>query len=383
MTRQGHKITGATLVIVLFILLANVALPTSAGNRQISYELLDHPGGSTHYRLNVAITQSLLEYYEQRSHSLNSMNDFGKFVTPYAVEPIATSVRKMCKDDEDFSNAALMIVHQIPYQATIPCKYPVETMMDNAGDCDLLSFVVASILEAGGLQVVLLYYDGGTEAHMNIGISLPQPPQDTRSNVHYVVYEGNRYYVAECTGGDWQAGWRVGEYPEDQGLESAQVISLENIDDPHAGQVSASYENLEASAISLAISPTILMQEGTIALSGDLNPPIENATITIYTRMSGSPWKAFDTTQTTEGGHFSYAFSPENSGICEVRVGWSGTQTFAAADSPIRTITVISAFLLILVSAIIILACLGIAMFIVVRRNSTNVLEPQPPQEPA
>ncbi len=382
MIRQGHKIAGTTLTIVLCIFLADVAAPVTGDNCQISYQLLDHPDGSMHYRLNVVITQALREYYEQRSHSLNSMNDFAKFVTPYAVEPTAASLRKICQDDEDFSNTVLMIVHQIPYQATIPCKYPIETMTDNAGDCDLFSFIAASITKAGGLNAVLLYYDGGTEAHMNIGISLPQPPHDARSDVHYVDYEGSRYYIAECTGGDWQTGWRVGEYAENQGLESVQIIPLENIYDPQAGQVSASYENLEASAISLLISPAILMQEGTITLSGDLNPPLENTTITIYTRMNGSPWKASDTTQTMEGGHFSYTFSPENPGICEVRVGWSGTQTFAATDSSIRTITVISTFFVILVSMIGILACLGIVMFIVVKRNSPNILEPQPPQEP-
>jgi hypothetical protein len=382
MTGQRRKIAVPTLIFVLFISLSEFPVLTLADNYQISYQLVNHPDGSTHYRLNIVIPQTLWDYYEQRSHSLNSISDFAKFVTPYALEPIAVSLRQIYGDDEDFSNAVLMIVHQIPYQVTLPSKYPIETMVDNTGDCDLFSCIAASIVKAGGLQAVLFYYEGEVEAHMNIGISLPQAPQDARNDVYYVDYGGRRYYVAECTGDNWQTGWRVGEYSEDQHLDSVQVISLEDIDDPHTGQVSASYENLETSTISLAISPTFLIQDGIITLTGDLNPRFENATVTIYSKMNGSPWKVLDTTPTREEGHFSYAFSAENAGICEIRVSWSGDHTFAAADSPVRTVTILSTFFLVLLTMTVVLACLGMAALVMARkRHGLNTLEPQPPQE--
>lgn len=381
MRGQEHKITGPILISVLFISLSNLSVPALADNYQISYQLVNHPDGSTFYRLNVAIPQTLRDYYEQLGHSLDSISDFAKFVTPYTVEPMSASLRQIYMDDEDFSNAVLMIVHQIPYQVTLSCKYPVETMVDNVGDCDLFSYVAASILKAGGLKVILLYYEGITESHMNVGVSLSEAPRDARDDVHYIDYNSERYYVAECTGGDWKTGWRIGEYSEDQNQNSAQVISLKNIDDPRAGQVSASYENLDTSTISLAISPTFLIQDGVITLTGDLNPPLKNATVTIYSRINGSPWKVLDSTPTSEGGHFSYIFCSENTGICEIRVSWSGDRTFAAADSSTRTVTILSTFFIALLAITIVLACLGVAVYILGKRGSANTLEPQLPQE--
>ena len=155
-----------------------------------SYQLLNHPDGSIYYRLNVAIPQSLYEYYQSQSHRLSTNDDFAKFVTPYALKPIADSLWQIYTDDEDFTNGVLMLVHQIPYAETLPVKYPVETLVENNGDCDLFSYVAASILKAGGLDVVLLYYK--TETHMNIGVNLSHEPYDARDKAYYVLYNDVR-----------------------------------------------------------------------------------------------------------------------------------------------------------------------------------------------
>ncbi|MDH5788914.1 MAG: hypothetical protein OEZ40_11550, partial [Candidatus Bathyarchaeota archaeon] len=152
-------LTTTTILLVISYLLPEVW----AQSYSHSYQLLNQPNGSTYYRLNVTVQQSLYEYYNEKSHVLNSNNDFAKFVTPYAVAPIADSLWRIYTDDEDFVNGVLMIVHQIPYEATTPAKYPVETLVENKGDCDLFSYIVASIIKAGGLDAVLLYYD--SQAH--------------------------------------------------------------------------------------------------------------------------------------------------------------------------------------------------------------------------
>ena len=91
-----------------------------------------------------------------------------------------------------------MITHQIQYKESGPQKYPIETLMENEGDCDLFSFLAASIMKAGGIDVVLLLYE--EEEHMNVGVNLPQEPNDARSNVYYFMHETKKYYAAECTG---------------------------------------------------------------------------------------------------------------------------------------------------------------------------------------
>jgi hypothetical protein len=369
-----------TLLLVIVFLIIFYLLPQGfSENYSQSYQLLDKPDGSTYYGLNVTVQQSFYEYYAEKSHSLNSHSDFAKFVTPYALKPIADCLLEIYTDDEDFVNGVLMIVHQIPYNET-PVKYPVETIVENKGDCDLFSYVAASIVKAHGLDVVLLYYE--SQAHMNIGVSLSHVPHDARGQAYYVTYNNIRYYVAEVTGGDWQNGWRVGECPDKLKNAPAQVITLENCEQTTYGQVSASYKTLASSTISLIISPTYLIQGGTVTLSGQLSPPLQNRTVTIYIKINNSPWIVLDTI-TTNHGYFTYAWNTEATGICYIRSSWSGNDDYAGADSPIQTVTILSTFFVLLLVITAILVCIGITVFIMSRQAQPSIPEPQPPEIPS
>ena len=72
-----------------------------------------------------------------------------------------------------------MLVHQITYQEVIQGRYPVETLFDGYGDCDLFAFIAASILEAGGIPTVLIYYRD--KLHMEIGVDLGAVPTEARA----------------------------------------------------------------------------------------------------------------------------------------------------------------------------------------------------------
>jgi len=368
-------------LLVIILLTISYLLPQGfSENYSQSYQLLDKPDGSTYYRLNVTVQQSLYEYYTEKSHSLNSHSDFAKFVTPYALKPIADCLSEIYTDDEDFVNRVLMIVHQIPYIET-PAKYPVETIVENKGDCDLFSYVAASIVKAQGLDVVLLYYESQT--HMNIGVSLSHVPHDARGQAYYVTYNNIHYYVAETTGDDWQNGWRVGECPDKLKNAPAQVITLENCEQSTYGQVSASYKSLTSSTISLAISPTYLIQGGTVTLSGQLSPPLQNRTVTIYIKINNSPWIVLDTTTTNHAGYFTYAWTTDAAGICYIRSSWFGNNDYAGADSQIQTVTILSTFFVLLLVITAILVCFGITVFIMSRQAQPSIQEPQPPEIPS
>jgi hypothetical protein len=362
-------------LLVISYLLPNVFSETYSQ----SYQLLDKPDGSTGYRLNVTVQQSLYEYYNEKSHSLSSNSDFAKFVTPYALKPIADCLLEIYTDDEDFVNGVLMIVHQIPYSET-PAKYPVETITENEGDCDLFSYVAASIVKAHGLDVVLLYYE--SQAHMNIGVSLSHVPHDAREQAYYVTYNNIHYYVAETTGGDWQNGWRVGECPDDLKNAPAEVITLENSEQTTYGQVSASYKTLTSSTISLTVSSTFLIQGSPITISGQLSPSLQNKTITIYAKINNSPWIVLDTITTNQNGYFTCTWNTGDAGICYVRSSWSGNNDYAGADSPIQTVTVLSTFFVLLLAITAILLCMGIIVFAISRHAQPSITEPQPPEIP-
>ncbi|MEM2202156.1 MAG: Ig-like domain-containing protein [Candidatus Bathyarchaeia archaeon] len=371
-----------TLIVLLILLAFSYRLPLclSEGYTR-TYNLLDSPEGTRQYKLNVIVTQSLYEYYVWQSHEQVSEEDFPKFVTPHALEPIAEKLWEIYKGDyESFANGVLMIVHQIPYEVTVPAKYPVETIVENRGDCDLFSYVAASIMKAGGLDVVLLYYED--KAHMNVGVSLPNAPRYARTQAYYVNYGGIKYYIAECTGGNWRTGWRVGECPPDLIGENPIVITLENCEQWSPGQVSASYMPLAPSTLSLAVTSTFVIQGSTIALTGQLAPNLSNEKITIYIKMGSSPWILANITTTDSNGRFECALTLNEAGTCYVRASWSGNNDYSGADSPIIAVTVLPIYFIALLIIITVLVCLGIIIFITSRQKYQEIEEPKLPEIP-
>ena len=175
----------------------------------------------------------------------------------------------------------------------------------------------------------------------------------------------------------------VGECPDKLKNAPAQVITLENCEQSTYGQVSASYKTLAYSTILLIISPTYFIQGGTVTLSGQLSPPLQNRIITIYIKINNSPWIVLDTTTTNQGGYFTYAWNTEATGICYIRSSWSGNNDYAGADSTIQTVTVLSTFFILLLVITAILVCVGIAVFIMSRQAQPSIPEPQPPEIPS
>jgi hypothetical protein len=372
------------ILLLSILLIISCLIPHCYAETYRSYELLDHPGGSTHYRLNVVVQQSLYDYYLAKNHALYSNDDFAKFVTPYALKPIADRLWEIYTDYEDFANAVLMIVHEIPYDnsSAFP-KYPVETLVENKGDCDIFSYVAASILKAGGLNVVLLYYESQPQSHMNIAVSLSHTPQDARGQVYYVTINGTQYYMAETTGGDWENGWRVGECPDSLRYAPVQIITLENSEQSTFGQVSASYQTLASSSISLAISPTFLIQGSVVTITGQLSPALQNETIIIYIRTNTLPWRILGEVNTTYGGNYAYGWSAETADICYIRASWSGNENYSVADSSIQTVTILSTFFIALLGITAVLACVGIVVFLLSRQSHSAVQEVQAPEMPS
>jgi len=325
---------------VFFLAVSLLSSCCFALNYNYTYELLDHPEGSTRYRLTVSVTSSLYDYYQSKDHEIYSYTDLAKFVTPNSLLPIADSLRSIYSDDEDFANGVLMIVHQIPYEESVPQKYPVETIVENEGDCDLLSFIAASVMKAGGLDVVLLYYEA--KSHMNVGVNLSHEPQDARFALHYRNYDEKRYYVAECTGGDWENGWRLGECPDILKHASVKVITLEKYEESSPEMVSSSYGALLSSSISLTLSSTTVTIENSVLINGSISPTHPNQNVTIYLSSDGSSWNVLTIVETDSDGHYSYVWTPPSTGTYYVRASWSGDVDHLGEDSDVCALTVVS-----------------------------------------
>ncbi len=331
-----------------------------AQNFEQEYSLL---GEQTTYRLNLSITPSLYEYYQQKNHQLTQSN-FASFVTPYSLAPVATDIRSIFPEEEDFVNAVLMLVHQIPYQLVEPTKYPVETIVENQGDCDLLSYVASSLIKSQGLNVVLFYYQ--QESHMNIGVSLSDPPREARSTITFVDYEGTRYYTAECTGGDWRNGWKVGECPQE--LKDAQltVITLENCELTAPGQVSSSFGTLRSSFISLTIPSSIVIEESLVLVKGQVSVSNPKGNVTLYA-AANNDWFTIGTAELDSDGQYTFPWRPTVWGRYYIKASWFGDDEYAGADSEIATMFIVPEILVIAAAGLTIVSIIAVTVFLLYR----------------
>ncbi len=308
----------------------------------------DLNGGYVSQNLNVSILPSLYNYYSNVSHTVNSDDDYAKFVTPQAVSPIADIIKNITHDlphsDEEFADTVLMMVHQIPYNLTTP-KYPIETLQDNTGDCVELSLLAASIMEAGGLDVVLIHYTGISPGHMNVGVNLPEAP------VYYNIlnpptsfeYNNKTYWTAEATAAE---NWRVGDQSGALLGATAAIIPIENNESIQSPtQVSASIEKqLLPSTVTINLSqqPTNSSDNSNareLAISGSISPTIPGKNVTIYVNSEKDPNNYF-TIVTNSSGQYASTWNFSSTGTDYITASLNGDSNYTGADSETLTVFV-------------------------------------------
>jgi hypothetical protein len=317
-------------------------------NVQSRLSSLLHPN----QRLYVSIPSSLINYYGNLTHTLNDNSDYAQFVTPQAVAPIAECLQKdtasLPYSNELFADAVLAFVHQILYNVTA-VKYPVETLVDNYGDCVGLSILAASIMEAGGLNVVLLLYTNVNPQHMNVGVYLPYTPVYHTPIIAPTsfTYNNKTYWTAEAT----PAGnWKVGDQSPSLAGAKATIIPLNNTTQslPPA-QVSASLNtNLLPSTITInpgqQAASNETYGERALTISGSITPAFSNQTVNIYVSSNNND-EAFNyynnagggieslTTVTDNDGNYNLIWNFTTSGTYYITASWNGASNYAGADS--------------------------------------------------
>ncbi|MGF3523078.1 MAG: hypothetical protein ACQXXJ_08305 [Candidatus Bathyarchaeia archaeon] len=361
-------------IFILFLLF--MAPPATAENFTISYQLINQSTGVGTHILNVAVPHALLDYYSSLTHKSASIIDFPKFVTPYALKPIADCLREVYPEDEDFTNAVLSIVHQIPYEETVEAYYPLETIIRNRGDCDLTSVMAASILKAGGLDVVLLFYE--SEEHMNVGVCLNQPPRDARLPVFFLQNNGAKYYVAETTSAAWENSWRVGECPEDLKGATVQIVTLQDSEQIAPGQVSASFTALASTSIEFEVSPTLTFEGTEVTVKGKITPAIPNENVTIYWSQNGEAWQILTIAPTDVNGQFVYTWKPKSAGIldtCKIQASWVGNHQYAGTTSQPKMVIILSLIIVMCSAATVAVVAAGLVCW----KRKSKVLPPASP----
>jgi hypothetical protein len=291
------------------------------------------------YTLYVTVPPSLYDYYRGKTHNTKGEREYAKFVTPDAVKNIAKNIRNITNSDEEFANDVLMFVRQIPYSVSGQ-KYPIEAIVDNSGDCDVLSFLAASIMTAGGLDVVLIVYRGSSISHMNVGVYLPRNPLYATSDPgpSGLEYNNKTYWITETTP---SGNWKVGELPESFANLSTTVISLEKQEASSPAYISSSINNpLSPSSISITLSlekTTAGQKEGAFKISGSISPRYSGKNVVLYISKDGSSYQTFRTA-TENLGNYSLIWNVTSPGTYGIRTSLLDFSSYASSDS--ETITV-------------------------------------------
>jgi energy-converting hydrogenase Eha subunit A len=372
-----------SFAIIAVMVLSLVPIDKTQGQTQEytqSFLLLNKPDGDVTYELNVTIPQVLYQYYSMQSHALYTDLDFAKFVTPYALKPIADKLWQIYNNTEDFTNGVLMLVHQITYQEIIPGKYPVETLVAGNGDCDLFAEIAASILEAGGIPTVLLFYR--TQQHMEIGVDLGSAPTEARVAVYSVNVQNVPYYIAECTGSQWRDGWRVGETPTEYQNVSSSVVTLENMEQSSIGQVSANIRELDPSTLTLQISPSIMLESSRVTISGQILPETAKENVTLQAKINNGGWTTIANVTTQEDGRFQYNWAPATGGMVVVQASWLGNRQYNGAESAEASVVVMPIYIVMLTVALVSAVIVLVLALVKVRHRKSEPIQSSETEPP-
>jgi hypothetical protein len=177
------------------------------------------------YTMSMVIPEPMYEYYSSKTRYVTS--DYrGYILHPYDDAYIGVLVKEFDKiaamNNMTFMEEVKVVVsfvqnlHYLTDDNTgfdeYP-KFPIESLVDEGGDCEDTSILMAHLLEAMGIDTALLTLP----EHMAIGVEL------NASGVHWDVNNQTFYYLETTV-----AGWEIGSIPEEH---VGKPISIESIDE--------------------------------------------------------------------------------------------------------------------------------------------------------
>ncbi|MDI6886373.1 MAG: hypothetical protein QMD22_08555 [archaeon] len=182
-------------------------------------------GGGT-WTGNLTVPKSLYEYYKDKPRP--PTGDYSVYITdPYddayieaLIEKFNEAAAKQGYDEYEKINLVIAFVQSLPYtvdNVTTPFdeypRYPIETLVDNGGDCEDASILTAALIDKMTYDVVLIKLPG----HVAVGVLGGEGIYGT-----YYSENGKKYFYLEATG----EGWKIGEIPTEYKGSSATLFHL-------------------------------------------------------------------------------------------------------------------------------------------------------------
>jgi len=182
--------------------------------------------GGMEWNWEVPMPQLLYEYYKDLPRP--PTQDYSVYVThpldDIYIELLVEKIQKAGQQEEyseyETVEFAVSFIQSLPYTADDVTtqydeypRYPIETLVDNGGDCEDTSVLLASVLNSMGYGVVLIQLPD----HLAIGIKGDENIYGT-----YWEYEGDKYFYLETT----NTGWRIGQLPDVYENTAASVFPM-------------------------------------------------------------------------------------------------------------------------------------------------------------
>jgi hypothetical protein len=208
-------------------LLASVPIDTTFTGETITKTYSWSYGGSA-WSLSLNIPDSLYNYYKSLERAPTS--DYSIYVThPYDDEYLSVIVEKFnyiaiteSLTEAEKVNLVIAFVQSLPYTVDSVTtgfdeypRYPLETLIDDGGDCEDTSILTAALLHTMSYDVILVSPPG----HMAVGVNMPG------TYGSYYVSNSKNYFYLETTG----EGWTIGQLPPDYKGTSAYLYQLKAI----------------------------------------------------------------------------------------------------------------------------------------------------------
>lgn len=174
------------------------------------------------WSVQLKLSQTAYNYYKTQSKNLpyeRYAEDYPQFrYFKYLCVQLDKEAQKMGYDGIDLVNFITSFVQNgIPYKSDIGeyKKYPIETLMENGGDCEDKSALLCALLNTFGFDACMVLLPG----HMVVGISC------TNCDGYY-NYAGKKFSFIESTAG----GWKIGQVLEAFRTANATILEVTHTD---------------------------------------------------------------------------------------------------------------------------------------------------------
>ena len=192
---------------------STVSTPTEAIrliNRKYSWTYED-----TSWTWELNIPQSLYDYYKglprspTKNYSVYVTHPLADLYIKQITDKILGAAKQEGYSDFETISFAASFVQSLTYTSDSVStgfdeypRYPIETLVDNGGDCEDTAILAASLVRSLGFGTVLIVFPG---VHCAVGVKGTEDIPGT-----YWEYKGDRYYYLETT----NTGWTIGEIPD-------------------------------------------------------------------------------------------------------------------------------------------------------------------------